>query len=130
MTRLAVSLGLVLLVGSATADPDPPRMVVADVPYARVWAAAQEAIKEYPIERAADGEIVTGWRERPPNAEERGFERVTERITLRVEAFGERIARIAPLIELRGWRDSRWVTIEDVDLATRELLARIRAALS
>jgi hypothetical protein len=129
MTRWALPLALLWLAGVAAAGPDPLRMVVADVPYARVWAAAQEAVREYPLERAADGEIVTGWRERPPSAEEPGFERVTERVTLRVEAFAEGITRITPAVELQGWRDGRWVAIEEVGPATRAVLARIRAAL-
>jgi hypothetical protein len=129
MRRVTVPLALIWLIGMAAADSDPLRLVVADVPYATVWAAAQHALRDYPVERAADGEIVTGWRERPPTAEERGVERVTERVTLRVEAFGERITRITPIIELQGWREGRWAAIEDVGPATRALLARIRAAL-
>jgi hypothetical protein len=129
MTWPSLAFAILLLVRGVAADTGPERMVVADVPYATVWAAAQQALREYPIERVANGEIVTGWRERPPTAEERGFERVTERVTLRVEAFGERITRITPIIELQGWREGRWTGIEDVGPATRAVLARIRAAL-
>jgi hypothetical protein len=129
MTRLSLAFAVVLLVRGAGADAGPERMVVADVPYATVWAAAQAALREYPTERAADGEIVTGWRDRPPRAEEVGFERVSERITVRVEAFAERITRVTVTAELRGWRNGQWVMIEDVGAARREVLARIRAAL-
>jgi hypothetical protein len=129
MMRRILWVALLLLVRVAGADAGPVRMVVADVPYARVWAAAQEAVREYPIERVADGEIVTGWRDRAPRPEEPGFERVTERVTLRVEEFGERITRITAAVELRGWQAGHSVMIEDPGPATRDLLARIRAAL-
>lgn len=56
MIRWIPSLTLVLTLGGAlAADPSPPRLIVADVPYARVWAAAQEAVRDYPLERIADG---------------------------------------------------------------------------
>lgn len=56
MIRWIPSLALVLTLGGAlAADPSPPRLIVADVPYARVWAAAQEAVRDYPLERIADG---------------------------------------------------------------------------
>jgi hypothetical protein len=101
-------------------------MVVADMPYARVWAAAQEAVRDYPLERMVDGEIVTGWRERPARVEEPGFERVSERARLEVETFG---TRVTAMVEARGWRDGGWAMIADTASATRDLLARIRAML-
>jgi hypothetical protein len=88
-------------------------MVVADLPYARVWAAALEGVHDYPIERISEGEIMTGWRERPANAGEGGFERVAERIHLQVEAFAEQITRITARVELRGWRDGGWVSLKE-----------------
>ncbi len=102
---------------------------MADVPYARVWAVAQEAVRDYPLERIADGEIVTGWRERSARADEGNFERVAERVQLRVEAFGERITRITATVEVRGWRDGGWVMIEETGPVARDLLARIRMTL-
>lgn len=125
-----LSLGFVLALGSsAVADSVPLRMVVADLPYTRVWAAAREAVRDYPLERVADGEIVTGWRDRPARAEEETFERVEERVQLRVEAFGERITRITVTAEARGWRDGQWIIIEASEPGARDVLARIRAAL-
>jgi hypothetical protein len=60
MIKAILSAALVLaLGGSAVANSVPLRMVVADLPYARVWAAAQDAVRDYPLERVADGEIVT-----------------------------------------------------------------------
>lgn len=129
MRRLTLSLGLVLLASGVAAEANFLRLVVADLPYPRVWGAIQESVHGYPIERAADGVIVTGWRDRAPGAHEKDFERVGERLTLRVDAFGERITRITLGVELRGWRDGHWVMIEEVGPAARDVLARIRAAL-
>ena len=129
MRRTACALALLLLAQGRPVGADPLRMVVADAPYPRVWAAAQEALSAYPIERLGDGEIVTGWRDRPARAEEEGFQRITERMTLRVEAFAERITRITVIVELRGWRDGASVTISDTEPAARDVLERVRAAL-
>ncbi len=109
------------------ADAGMMRMVVADVPYAQVWDAAQRALADYPIERAMEGLIVTGWRERRPRAGE-AFQRVTERLTVRVEPFADRITRITVEVEARGWRDDGWVAVPDAETTAREVLARIRAA--
>jgi hypothetical protein len=130
MIRGMVSLAFVLVLATpAAADPALLRMVVADIPYVRVWAAAQEAVRDYPLERMADGEIVTGWRDRPARVEEQDFERVAERVRLEVEPFGDRITRITATVETRGWQDGGWVTIADAAPVTRDLLARIRAKL-
>lgn len=104
------------------------RMVVADLPYERVWDAAMRAVEGYPVERAADGVIVTTRIERSPRAEEGGFERVAERITVRVEAFGERITRVTVEVDAEGWRGGSWVRIPDTDVTGRAILARLRAA--
>jgi hypothetical protein len=131
MRGAVLSLGFVLVLGSsAVANPGPLHMVVADLPYARVWAAAREAVRDYPLERVADGEIVTGWRDRPARAEEGTFECVAERVQLRVEAFGDRITRITVTAEARGWRDGGWVSVGETAPLARDVLARIRAAVS
>ena len=70
------------------ANSVPLRMIVADLPYPRVWTCRPGSRSRLPLERVADGEIVTGWRDRPARAEEGTFERVAERVQLRVEAFG------------------------------------------
>jgi hypothetical protein len=129
MTRWILGVGIVW-VGTVAASAGPVHMVVADMPYARVWAAAQEAVRDYPIERIVDGDIVTGWQDRPPRAEEPGFERVAERVHLQVAASGERITRITVIAERRGWRDSGWVSLGETEPLGRLVLARIRAALS
>lgn len=102
------------------------RMVVADLPYARVWAAAVRAVEGYPVERAEAGVIVTGWRERPARQEEPGFERVAEQVTLRVEAFSDRITRVTVGVEARGFRDGQWVPISETEELARAILARLR----
>jgi hypothetical protein len=103
-------------------------MVVADLPYDRVLAAAVRALDGYPIERLADGVIVTGWRARPARAEEAGFEAIEERVTLRVEPFGERITRVTAEVEARGRRGGVMTPIPDPRAAAREILARVREA--
>ena len=72
---------------------------------------------------------MTGWRDRPARVEEGTFERVAERVQLRVEALGERITRITVTGEARGWRDGQWIIIEASESGARDVLARIRAAL-
>jgi hypothetical protein len=125
------TLGLALMwAGTVAVNAGPVRMVVADAPYARVWAAALEAVRDFPIERIAEGDIMTGWRDRPARAEEQGFERVAERVRLEVEAFGDRITRITATAEARGWRDGGWVSVGEAAPLARDVLARIRASLS
>jgi hypothetical protein len=129
MIRWVLALGLVWL-GTMAAHASPVRMVVADMPYPRVWAAALEAVRDFPIERMGEREIMTGWRERPARPEEHGFERVSDRVHLQVEAFGERITRVTATSEVRGWRHGRWVDVGPTGVLERDVLARIRAALS
>jgi hypothetical protein len=128
MTRWILGLALVWA-GVAEANPDPVRMVVADIPYARVWAAALEGLRDYPIERIAEGDILTGWWERPASANEPGYERVAQRVHLQVEPFGDRITRITAVVEVRGWRDGGWVSLDETESLERDVLAGIRAAL-
>ena len=104
------------------------RMVVADLPYARVWDAALRAVLDYPAGRAADGLIETGWLERSPGEGEAGFSAVMERATVRVEPFAERITRVTVEIEARGWRDGQWVAIPDTGARERAILDRVRDA--
>jgi hypothetical protein len=105
-------------------------MVVADLPYTRVWAAAQEAVRDYPLERVVDGEIVTGWRDRPARPEEPDFERVADRVRLQVQVLDEQITRVTVTVEGRGWRNGGWVNFGEIGPLERDVLARIRAALS
>ncbi len=124
------TLGLALMwAGTVAANTGPVRMVVADAPYARVWAATLEAVRDFPVDRIAEGDIMTGWRDRPARAEEEAVERMAERVHLEVEVFGDRITRITATAEARGWRDGGWVNVGEAAPLARDVLARIRAAL-
>src|SRR5207247_1068299 len=81
MRRVAAPLVALLLMVATTTEAGVLAMVVADATYARVWDAAVRAVEGYPIERADEGTIVTGWLERPPREGEPAFTRVLERLT-------------------------------------------------
>jgi hypothetical protein len=101
-------------------------MVVADAPYAAVWEAALRAVEDHPIELAAGGRIVTGWRERIAGPEETGFDRIRERVTLRVETYGERVTRVTVELEAQGSEAGRWLALPDTAGRARRILAAIR----
>ncbi len=105
------------------------RLVVVDLPYARVWTAALAAVESYPLERASDGVIVTERIERPPRANEGSFQRIAERVTLRVRAFGTLSTRVSVEVESWGLRQGAWVPIGDTAETERLVLDRVRAAL-
>lgn len=128
MRRVVAGVTLALVFSGVGAGAGMRRMIVADLPYARVWEAAVKAVEGYPVERAADGVIVTGWRERPAREGESGFERVTERVTLRVERVSELVTRVTVEVEAQGWRDGAWVSIQDTTATERAVLARLREA--
>src|SRR5262245_37248733 len=125
---IAVLAGALALGLGGAPEAGTMRMVVADLPYARVWDAAVQAVRDYPAGRAADGVIETGWLERGPREGEGGFARVMERATVRVEAFAERITRVTVDVEARGWRDGQWVPIPDTEARERAILDRVREA--
>jgi hypothetical protein len=128
MTR-RVGLLVGLLLGLAGAlEAGTMRMVVADLPYARVWDAAVRAVRDYPSGRTADGVIETGWLERSPREGEGSFSAVMERVTVRVEPFAEQITRVTVDVEARGWRDGQWVAIPDTAARERIILDRVREA--
>lgn len=129
MRRVVAATSLILLLAvTAMAEGGIARMVVADRPYERVWDAALRSVEGYPLERAVEGVVVTGWRERPAGPGEASFERVRERVTLRVEAFAERITRVTAEAEARGFRQEAWVAIPDATPIAQAALARLRAA--
>ena len=129
MRRVVVLLIATLLLAPAGAlEAGTMRMVVADLPYARVWDAAVQAVRDYPVGRAADGVIETGWLERSPREGEGGFTRILERATVRVEPFAERITRVTVEVEARGWREGQWVPIPDTEARERAILDRVREA--
>jgi hypothetical protein len=125
---VTIGWGLVFLGVTVASGAGMMRMVVADLPYDRVFAAAMRAVEGYPIERVADGVIVTGWLSRAPRPDEPGFERVEERVTLRVEPFGARITRVTVEVDARGWRGDGFRPIGDTRGTAREVLARLREA--
>jgi hypothetical protein len=71
---------------------------------------------------------VTGWLGRAPRPDEPEFERIEERVTLRVEPFGERITRVTVEVDARGWRGDAFRPIGDTRGTAREVLARLREA--
>jgi len=125
--RVALLVGLLLGLAGAS-EAGTMRMVVADLPYARVWDAAVRAVRDYPTGRTADGLIETGWLERSPREGEGGFSAVMERVTVRVEPFAEQITRVTVDVEARGWRDGQWVAIPDTAARERTILDRVREA--
>jgi hypothetical protein len=127
--RVMVAAVLALVAGAVTpVEAATVYMVVADLPYARVWSAANAALAGYPVERAADGVIQTGWVERPAGEAPGGVERVQERVTVRVEPFGERVTRVAVSVEARAWRDGQWIPLADTSAREHAILDRIRDA--
>ncbi len=126
MRRVAVSIAALLMVMTATTEAGVLAMVVADAPYARVWDAALRALDDYPIERARDGVIVTGWVERPPREGEPPFPRVLERLTLRLDSSSRLITRVTVDVEAKGLGQQGWVPIENTEPAERAILDRIR----
>jgi hypothetical protein len=130
MPRGVVVLVAAFALVAADVTPTPGRLllVVNDAPYETVWRRALQAVADYPLERAENQLIVSGWRERPPGAEG-GVERVEERVALWVEKFGQAVTRVTIRVEARGWRAGSWVPIENTEAREREILARLRAPL-
>lgn len=127
---LAAALFLLLL--PARGGAEPVMSVVADLPYGRVWAAALEALREFPLRRVvqADGLVETDPVIRAVRDPEADYERIEERVVLKVEAFGERITRITCTVEARGRRGERWEPIRDTTPLARRVLERIEKLLS
>lgn len=126
MRRATAPLVALLLMVGTTTQAGVLAMVVADASYARVWDAAVRAVEGYPIERAGDGTIVTGWLERQPREGEPPFTRVLERLTLRVESSARLITRVTVDVEAKGLGEGGWVPIENTEPAERAILDRIR----
>jgi hypothetical protein len=118
--------------GSATAvtgSAAVPRLLVMDLPYARVWEGAVRALDGYALARATEGVIETARVERVPRPEEGGVERVAERVTVRVEAMAPKVTRITVDVVLEGLREGRWGPLADDGATARTVLDRIRARL-
>lgn len=121
-----VSLAAAVAVMAQTAAP---RLLVMDLPYARVWAGAVRAFGEQELARAADGVIETTRVERAPRPDETGVERVAERVTVRVESMADRVTRITVTVEAEGLQGGSWHAIDASPTTVRTVLDRIRASI-
>jgi hypothetical protein len=121
-------LAVAIVAASGLAEARGVRLVVADLPYATVWAAAIRALDGYPLERTESGVIATRRVERAAERGEGPYARIAERITLRVEAFGERVTRVSIEVEAEGWRDGAWVALRDTEVQAQRIVERLRAA--
>ena len=120
----------VLLPGAAViGQPSTQRLLVFDVPYAKVWESTVREMKAYPVTRALDGAIEIARTERAPLPEEQGASRVAERITVRVEAVSENITRVSVTVDAEVLRDGRWEPVGGSPATARTVLDRIRAGL-
>jgi hypothetical protein len=128
IATLVVATALLATV-SATAQPEPARLLVFDFPYARVWDDALRAMQVYPLVRAAQGVIETARVERAPLPGEVGVERVAERITVRVEAVGSKITRVSVAVDAEALRGGEWRPFEVPPALMRGVLDRIRASI-
>jgi hypothetical protein len=114
---------------AALAQPATPRLLVMDLPYARVWEGAVRAFGDQALSRAADGVIETARTERAPLSDEAGVDRIAERVTVRVESTAERITRITVTVEAEGLQGGVWRPIEASPTRARAILDRIRASI-
>jgi hypothetical protein len=120
-----------LLVGTVvTGQAAVPRLLVIDLPYARVWEGTVRALSGYPLARASDGVVETARVERAPRPDEPGLERVAERVTVRVEAMADKVTRITVTVAAEALRDGRWEALEGSPATARAVLDRIRAAVA
>ena len=127
MKSWAVGAVALVLLASLGAEAGAVRLVVIDLPTARVWAAAVRAMEGYPVLRAAEGLIVTGRLERTPRPDEGVAERVAERITVRVEPFEALSTRVTIEVEAWALRGGAWVPVPSTETTARGIAARLRA---
>ena len=129
-TFLGVLVATGLLLGPAvTGRAAVPRLLVMDLPYARVWEGTVRALAGYPLARASDGVIETARMERAPLPEEGSLERVAERVTVRVEAVADKVTRVTVTVEAEALRDGSWRVIDAPPTTARTILDRIRASI-
>ena len=113
----------------ALAQPATPRLLVMDLPYARVWEGTVRALGGYPLARASDGVIETARMERAPLPDEGGLERIAERVTVRVEAVADKVTRVTVTVEAEALRGGRWRALDGSPTTVRAVLDRIRASI-
>jgi hypothetical protein len=119
----------VLLGAAVTSAAADPRLLVMDLPYARVWESALRALDAYPLVRASQGVIEIARTERAPLPEEAGVERVAERITVRVEAVAPKVTRVTVTVDAEALRGGQWQPLGRSPATVRTVLDRIRAAI-
>ena len=130
MQRVALGAAFSLMpAAGAIAQSAPPRLLVMDLPYVRVWEGTVRAFGEQTIARAADGVIETTRAERAPLPDEAGVERVAERVTIRVEPMANRVTRITVTVEAEGLQGGSWRAIDPSPATVRAVLDRIRASI-
>lgn len=125
----ALALAGSLVGATMTAGGSDPRLLVMDLPSGRVWDGAVRALGAYTLTRASEGVIETARTERVPRPDERGAERVTERITVRVEAVAVLVTRVTVMVDAQVLRDGRWQPLAESPVTVRTVLDRIRAEI-
>ena len=118
-----------LLAMGVMAQPATPRLLVMDLPYARVWEGTVRALEGYTLTRASGGVVETAPVERAPLPDEVGVERVAERVTVRVEAVAENITRVSVTVEAQGLSGGSWRAIDASPTTVRRVLDQIRASI-
>jgi hypothetical protein len=113
----------------AMAQPATPRLLVMDLPYARVWEGTVRALGGYALARVSDGVIEIARVERAPLPDEAGVERVAERVTVRVEAVTDKITRVTVTVEAEALRNGSWGVVTASPTTVRTVLDRIRAGI-
>ena len=130
LATLALAAAGLLPVMGAIAQPAAPKLLVVDLSFARVWEGAVRALEGQGLARASDGVIQTGRVERAPlPGDEAGAARVAERVTVRVEAVGEKVTRVTVTVEAEALRDGRWQAVGASPTTARSVLDRIRASI-
>jgi hypothetical protein len=129
LATLAVAAWLLPAMG-AMAQPATPRLLVMDLPYARVWEGTVRALGGYALARASEGVIETTRVERAPLPDEVGIERVAERVTVRVEAVADKVTRVTVTVEAEALRGGSWQAVDASPTTVRAVLDRIRASIS
>jgi hypothetical protein len=125
----AFGLAGLLVVTPMIAGGADPRLLVMDLPSARVWEGAVRALGAYPLVRASEGVIETARMERAPLPDEHGAERVAERVVVRVEAVAEKVTRVTVTVEAQALRGGQWRPLAGSPATVRAVLDRIRAGI-
>lgn len=128
LVTLTVAAWLLPAMG-ALAQPATPRLLVMDLPYARVWEGTVRALGGYPLARASEGVVETARVERAPLPDEAGVERVAERVTVRVEAVADGVTRVTVTVEAEALRGGSWRAVDASPTTVRAVLDRIRASI-